>query len=188
MKLNAIQKNYLGKISREVNYELQHKHYTYNFPEFSLQLVSSIHYLYKLQAFVLMKSLLRFSDAKSISLRKAVTLGHIETVTQKTKKNIVIPFQIFEPRLESMLIALSFYPQIWDYVGLSNELRYKLRDINFPLDFGGKALTHVFRHLQASYLYSKEFPLSYISELLGDSESITKNYYIHDRKKFFFLN
>lgn len=188
MKLTIPQKKILGNISREINIELQHKFYSENFPEFSIQLVSSIHYLFKLQTFVLMKSLLRFSDAKQINLRKSVSLKLIKVIMQKTKKEVIIPFNILNPSLESQLITLTTYAEIWDYVGLSNELRYKLREINFPLDFNGKALTHVFRHLQASFLFSREYPLSYISQLLGDSESVVKNYYIHDRKNFFFLN
>lgn len=188
MQLNIIQKKKLGNISRQINIELEDKLYSDYFPEFSIQLVKATHYLFKLQIFVLMKSLLRFSDAKSLNLRKVVTLKQIDIVMQKTKKNVVIPFPIANKRLESMLTTLTFYHEIWDYVGISNELRYKLREIHFPLDFPGKALTHVFRHLQASFLFSKEYPLSYISEMLGDSESVVKNYYIHDKKMFFFLN
>jgi len=188
MMLSIPQKKILGNISREINIELQDNIYADFFPQFSIDLTKSTHYLFKLQIFVLMKSLLRFSDAKSLNLRKVISEKSINITMQKTKKNVVIPFFISNEKLESMLSTLTFYHEIWDYVGISNELRYRLREINFPLDFSGKALTHVFRHLQASFLFSKEYPLSYISDMLGDSESVVKNYYIHDKKTFFFLN
>jgi len=188
MMISIPQKKILGNISREINIELQDNIYSDFFPQFSLDLTRSTHYLFKLQIFVLMKSLLRFSDAKSLNIRKVVLEKTINVTMQKTKKNVVIPFFLANKRLESILSTLTFYSEIWDYVGISNELRYRLREVNFPLDFPGKALTHVFRHLQASFLFSKEYPLSYISDMLGDSENVVKNYYIHGKKTFFFLN
>jgi hypothetical protein len=169
----------LSTIAHLINIELEGNHYVFENSELSLKIVRSLSITSKLQGFILLKSLLRFSDLYNFDIVHNTNNERFVLIQNKTSKIVTRPFKIFEPELKFELANFEGFYQILNYNILSNEIKRFLRRYAFFDDISWKHSCHIFRHLESSWQFSKGIPINIIANNLGDLESTVQNHYIH---------
>jgi integrase len=122
---------------------------------------------------------LRYSDLFKIDWCRYVEGNSISVVQGKTETRFIIKplasdvTACFGPNSVPAVPFPASYSSV--RYALNNVLPRFVRDILTD----SFSVTHVFRHLRASYLFAKSMPKDYISSLLGHRSKDAVEYYIH---------
>jgi hypothetical protein len=172
--------NLLSELSALINSEISLSYYNSHFHPLSIQIIRRSSIYSKFTLYLLNLTLLRFSDCLHFNLLSAVNCGSFYCVQKKTKRLIKRPFPIFNEELKSFLLYnydKLYYP---GYEMLRSELKRILLSLHFSDHFDFNSRTHLFRHLNASFMYENNFPQVEIKEALGHSDLTSTDFYIHD--------
>jgi site-specific recombinase XerD len=126
-----------------------------------------------------MKTRLRFSDVVSLDLKSVISQKSFTVIQKKTKNKIRQPFIIFSENLVQKFLSIDEWPRFCNYNLLKTDLT-RLRIQLLPAgakDFN--SLTHIFRHLDSSFLLSRGYSKKFLSDLLGHVATESINSYIH---------
>jgi hypothetical protein len=162
-----------------INIELTHNHYFENYHPLALRLVkeSTIHYAYSL--FLLMKTLLRYSDMIQFDVIKAIDEQCFFIIQNKTGNPVRNSFKIFNDDLATFIkfneddLLLNSYDSLRLWIKKYMRSNYT----GHKLEFSNK--THLFRHLAATFFHDKGCSKEYIKNLLGHFDVNSQRYYIH---------
>jgi hypothetical protein len=176
----------LSTISYFINLELQNNSYIYEFSNFSLSLVNSLSIRSKLTGFLLLKSLLRFGDLFNINLKEAISARHLSIYQNKTGKYISIPFVIENEDLQFQLATFDNFHETINYHILKNEILRFTRKYPLFNNIDWKHSAHIFRHVESSFMFSRDIPINFIARRLGDEEKTVQSNYIHKELLTFF--
>lgn len=169
-------------ISREINIELLDDSYNYSNSPISIGIVKRASMYNKLALFLLMKTRLRFSDLKSLNLPKGVENEKITIKQNKTDSLVCFNFTIYNPTLKIIFSKITDLNLYLNYESLRSELRWIVpREIQHEL-LNNNSCTHIFRHLEASFMLQNNFSKLRIAKMLGHSDITTQRVYTHDFK------
>lgn len=174
--------NYIAQTSRLcvlINKEMLHQSYELNHSPFSSKLVKSACAYNKLAVFLLFKTLFRWKDLEQFNLKSALENKRLIITQFKTGKKVSTEFKIYTAELYKELISIETISPFLHYKSTASELyRLSYRNIQ-PLMIDHNSLTHIFRHLEASFLSSKGFSKGHIARRLGHSDYASQVSYIH---------
>lgn len=169
----------LSDLKYLINIELTDSHYFDNYHPLALQIVraGTIYYSYTL--FLLMKTLLRYSDVIKFDVKKAIKNECFFITQKKTGNPVRNSFIIKNDLLKEFLLFNEEKLFLNSYDGLRRWIeRYMSNNYSgHKLEFSNK--THLFRHLGASFFYTKKIPIERIKSLLGHYNIESTRYYIH---------
>jgi len=123
---------------------------------------------------------LRYSDLSNLDIRTYLNGGIVYVHQGKTET----PFKLPDLPAPTVRHSCNYdIPQV-PFCSSYSSVRYAInqvlpRIVRLSLD-GSQSVTHVFRHLRASYLYSFGNSLDYISSILGHRSNDSTKHYIHD--------
>lgn len=166
-----------------INYELHLRaNHQLNHP-LSRLIVSKTHSRYKLHTFILMWSGLRWKDCLELHIGEAVTNKFINIIQNKTLRKVRKNVIIYNKELEELLQSYSSLPDDVSYDEIRNSIKRVCRKYlhNYKMDFNHD--THIFRHLDASFLHSIGRSKSHIAFYLGHMDESIVDIYIHDQFK-----
>jgi hypothetical protein len=145
----------------------------------AIDIISKAHMSLKPALFVMAISLLRFSDAKMLLKKFPLLPPHVLFKQGKTKHFVSLDFSNIPTFLLHNIFIASKKIDIFNYANLSTYLstysRFHLKSFN--LSFNSK--THIFRHLQASFLNTQKCNSDFIKKKLGHFDNHAIKSYIH---------
>jgi integrase len=185
MMLDANYIKQLSQLCTQINAELLHQDYELNHCPFSSKLVKSTSMYNKLAVFLLFKTLFRWKDLQQFDLKSALLNKRLIITQFKTAKKVSVEFKIFTPELYTELYSITDIKPFLNYTSAANELYRLSYHLIQPILIAHNSHTHIFRHLEASFLSSKGFSKNYIANRLGHSDLSSQQNYVH---KLPFLN
>jgi len=162
-----------------INNELLYPLYTENISPISLTIIHRSSMYNKLALFLLAKTLLRFSDLQKLNLKTAIEQKQISIRQEKTDKIVSIDFLILSQELRNKLSSIDDLSKHLNYESIRSELRWITPESVRSTLLDNNSSTHIFRHLEASYLHSKGFSRTKIARRLGHFDIGTQKFYIH---------
>lgn len=169
----------LSKFSQLILTEVQDAIYTRNNPRFSLDIVKRSDVFNRIAIFLLMKTSLRYSDLELIDFKSAIEKNKISIVSKKNKFPISKSFEIKNPQLQNLFFDFNFCRDTLSYERarsvLNKIIPFTVKNI-LP---NHHSSTHIFRHINASFLYSKTKSKSSVSILLNHHSNDACESYIH---------
>lgn len=169
----------LEALNRAINLELSNKNYNLEHHALSLDLVQTAGRFNKPYLFIAMKTHLRFSDVYSFDLKSAIRNNYFHVKQRKTGAVIRQRFILYDESVAKKFCNILNWNSYCNYNLLKSELKRK-RISNFgSQDIKWNSLTHIFRHLDASFYFSRGYSLQYCSQILGHLAPDSISYYIH---------
>jgi len=145
----------------------------------SQAIVLSVNRHYRLDAWILATTCLRYSDVIKLDLFEWLT-GSTQIIKQaKVKSEITIKPLLNLNRMEGMHLLKDVHQFFWSYNKLRRAIQQSIpRDLKPHLKKQNNA-THIFRYLRASYLHSIGKEDKFVARLLGHSDDQSVScYYI----------
>ena len=145
----------------------------------SLKIILDANVYVKPFIFILAVTRLRFSDARDLFLSNAFLQESIVLQQNKTKHFVKVDLSVIPPFLRYNLFSLNHWSEITDYHKIYSYLKFFkqhfLKDLT--LDFNSNS--HIFRHLNSSFLRAFDCDKDYISKKLGHLDKSAQSSYIH---------
>lgn len=179
--------NQLAVISTAINIELQEDLYYENYPDFLINIVKHIPFRSKLTSYLMMTTLLRYSDIKKINLKHLMVEKSQLIIQTKTSKSIRISCCPTTPLLISRLLNFQHLKDTLSYSAFIGDIKQQISNSVILRSQTFKRKSHIFRHVEASFLYQRGYTIEYIARLLGDEPSTVLNSYIHSSINELFL-
>jgi len=174
--------NYISQVSNlaiGINTELQDTHYNIMHNPISVSIVQRASAYNKLALFLLFKTLLRFSDLQSLNLKEIINNGRFRVKQHKNHIMVENDFEIHSEGLKHLLFKIVDLKPFLHYESLRSELaRITPQSVRNVLITHHSA-SHLFRHLEASYLVAQCLPQQVIAGRLGHRDLSSQNSYIH---------
>lgn len=121
----------------------------------------------------------RFSELKSIDLGELLVSDKITLKQSKTKTDRIVYLQHFDLELDAYDLEPDARILHTNYDAYRNDLKRVIpRRIHKVLEFSSD-ITHVFRHLHASYLHASGYTIKEIMAEFGHTSEETTRRYIH---------
>jgi len=151
----------------------------------SLAILKTLPNLSFVPAFIQIWTGCRYNEIFQVRIEDIKSNNSIEIKSSKSKnKKLIPPLSLFRPNLLRS-IDISTPICVSSYDKYKNDIikAKSLLELFFPQNI--LDCTHVFRHIEASFLHSRNCSLSEISDYLGHDSNKTSSSYIHDFKEFF---
>ena len=124
-------------------------------------------------------TLCRFNELKQIDINIIKKSKPITIISSKSDHcRTIDPFPITNPNQLRLLSSLTRLLVI-SYTQYKKAIIAAKNNINFPKKTGVLDATHIFRHLEATWLYKEKIPVEDISYRLGHINNETTLKYIH---------
>jgi len=170
----------VSKLAPLINNELLYPYYCDNYSDESLSIVHRSSMYNKLALFVMLKTLLRFSDLQKFDLPTAVKNKIYHIRQSKTDRNMTLDFIIVNDNLRQQLLSIKDFSQYLNYENLRNEIRWITPHTIQHVLLGHNRSTHIFRHLETSFLTRKGLTSKQIARRLGHADISTQKIYTHE--------
>lgn len=180
--------NILSRLTPLINMELLDPVYTENNSPISLNIVHRSSMYNKLALFLMLKTLLRFSDLHNFKLKDAVDCEYFNIKQNKTDKVVSINFNICNENLKILLSSILNVSKFLNYESLRSELRWITPPAIQKQLTGHNSSTHLFRHLESSFANSKGLSPKRIANKLGHYDLGSQKNYIHNFPIILFPN
>jgi len=149
------------------------------FSPISVEILNNLPLLSFVPAFFQLWTLCRFCELKQIKISSIKNSANFDILSSKSDHQRSVPFLPLDPPEEVRKIKDKTKLIVVSYDSYKDSIIRAKTTIGFSPAAGILDCTHIFRHLEASFLYKKGVSLSNISYKMGHLHDKTTLEYIH---------